>query len=289
MKTSGNDIIYFLVPIAILVLLIIATDWIIIMEMKYYIGSHDDYVYSRAPYFIYRQSGFVGVCIVSFFLGNMSMATGGVGSYSYLFAGFFAIQSICRFYSHFVWNYEVWDWKKYNDAQILAAKKEEESRFKNDINDNQKNRKKYGNTAVTVDINSSGVESDFESSAEEDETVGIDDNGTMKSLDRMSGIGIDNLMYDENETTCEEEPLSMYKEVESEEGNDDDKKESEDIDEGEFNADDENPLTDATIKKGKKKKKKKRKVSLMPRMTKAALARIKKNEEEMAKAKMKDK
>ena len=37
---------------------------------------------------------------------------------AYFFAGFLVLQWLCRFYSHFVWNYEVWEWKRFYETAM---------------------------------------------------------------------------------------------------------------------------------------------------------------------------
>lgn len=154
MKTNGVDFIYFIIPIAVLVLITISVDWLLIMQLKNWIGFHDDYVYTRAPYFIRRQSAFVAVCLVTFILGNMSMVEDGAGSMAYMFAAFFIIQFICRFYSHFIWNYEVWDWKKFNEANLLEQDK--------GIYFEKPKMIKREHTIMTMELSSSSDESECE-------------------------------------------------------------------------------------------------------------------------------
>ena len=79
MKADGTELIYFLIPCILMVVITIGICWILIMRQKNWIGYHDDYVYDRIPYFIRRQATFILVCIVTFLAGAMSMSKGGTG------------------------------------------------------------------------------------------------------------------------------------------------------------------------------------------------------------------
>ena len=131
-KASGSNATFFYLPTLVIVFILVIFNVVLIYELLSWIGNKDDYSYARSVKFLKRANGYIFVMIVTNYLG-ISAQSSGDSFYAYLFVGFFAIQIICQFYSHFISNYEVWDYRKKekqsndDEEEIVDNEKDNES------------------------------------------------------------------------------------------------------------------------------------------------------------------